>query len=134
VRNNLLTMPRSIEHPEFLSLRDQFAVCRPVGPLSLEEAVRLIDDSLQYCKEHGIDRLLANVTGAVAFPSPSLTDRFWLITKWAESARGFVTLSLVVPADMIMPDKIGITFANNRGMNGNVFSDETDAIQWLCSN
>jgi hypothetical protein len=78
--------------------------------------------------------LLANVTGAVGFPSPSLTDRFWLITKWAESARGFVTLSLVVPADMIMPDKIGITFANNRGMNGNVFSNENDAIQWLCSN
>jgi hypothetical protein len=126
-------MPRIIEHPEFFSLQDQFAICRPVGTFSLDEAVRLIDDSLYYCKEHGIERLLANITGSLGFPSPSLTDRFWFISKWAESARGLVRLSLVVPADMILPDKIGKTFASNRGLHADAFPQENEAIEWLCS-
>ena len=126
-------MPRPIEFPEFFSLQDNFAVCRPVGELSLEEAVRLIDDSLRYCKENGIARLLANVTKVTGFPSPSLTDRFWLITKWADSARGHVLLSMVAPADMILPDKMGVSFAANRGLESDVFADESEAIEWLRS-
>jgi hypothetical protein len=126
-------MPNSIQHPEFFSLRKNYAICRPVGELSLDDAVRLIDDSLRFCKENKITRLLANVTGSTPFPSPSLTDRFWLITRWAESARGLVLLSVVAPEDIIHPEKIGVVFAANRGLEANIFSDESEAIEWLCS-
>ena len=126
-------MRKQIEHPEFFSLKENYAVCRPVGKLSLEENVRMIDDSLRFCKENNITRLLADITKAVGFPSPSLTDRFWLVTKWADSARGRVMLSLVVPSDMILPDKMGVTFAENRGLHSDVFPDENKAVEWLCS-
>jgi hypothetical protein len=126
-------MTNPIFHPEFFSLQKNYAVCRPVGELTLDDAVRLIDDSLRFCKEHELTRLLANVTGAVPFPSPSLTDRFWFISRWAESARGLVTLCVVAPAEMIHPDKVGVVFAANRGLRGEVFSDEKEAVEWLCS-
>jgi hypothetical protein len=125
-------MNTPILNPEFFSLRKNYAVCRPVGELSLDDAVRLIDDSLRFCKQHEITRLLANVTGATPFPSPSLTDRFWLVTRWAESARGLVILSVVAPADIIHPDKMGVVFAENRGLYADIFSDENEAVKWLC--
>ncbi|PYT01162.1 MAG: hypothetical protein DMF63_04230 [Acidobacteria bacterium] len=126
-------MQLPILNPEFFSLRKNYAVCRPVGALSLDDAVRLIDDSLRFCEENDITRLLANVTGSTPFPSPSITDRFWLITKWAESARGRVILSVVAPAEIIHPEKIGVVFAENRGLYSDVFSDEDEAVNWLCS-
>jgi hypothetical protein len=125
-------MYTSIQHPEFFSLRNNFAVCRPVGELSLEDAVRLIDDSLRFCKENKITRLLADVTGAAQIPPPSLADRFWLITRWAESARGLVLLAVVAPAEIIHPEKMGVLFATNRGLDADIFSDEEDAVRWLC--
>src|SRR5690348_14332872 len=103
----------TVQHPEFFSLQGTYAVCRPVGELSLDDAVRLIDDSLQFCKENEITRLLANVKGMTEFSPPSLTDRFWLITKWAESARGRVTLAVVAPEEVIHPEKIGVVFGAN---------------------
>ena len=128
-----LKMSTPIQHPEFFSIQKNYAVCRPVGELSLDEAVRLIDDSLRFCKENDIIRLLANVTEAGPFPSPSVTDRFWFITKWAESARGLVMLSIVAPEDIIHPEKIGKLFASNRGLQGDIFTNEAEAIEWLCS-
>ena len=126
-------MPNSIQHPEFFSLQKNYAICRPVGKLSLDDAVRLIDDSLRFCKMNKITRLLANVTGSTPFPSPSLTDRFWLVTRWAESARGLVLLSVVAPEEIIHPEKLGVVFAANRGLEAEIFSDEAAAIEWLCS-
>lgn len=124
-------MTTPILHPEFFSLQKTYAVCRPVGELTLDDAVRLIDDSLRFCEEHEITRLLANITGATRFPAPSLTDRFWLITRWAESARGRVILSVVAPAEIIHPDKMGVVFGENRGLHGDIFSDEKEAVRWL---
>jgi hypothetical protein len=38
---------------------------------------------------------------------------------------------LVVNQEMIDPDRFGVTVAMNRGLNGNVFSTEEEAIAWL---
>jgi hypothetical protein len=126
-------MPKPIESPEFFSLHENYAECRPVGELSLEEAVKLIDDSLRYCLENDVTRLLADISATMGLPSPSLTDRFWLITKWAESAQGFVTLAVVAPRDIIHPEKLGEVFAANRGLDGGIFADKNEAINWLRS-
>ena len=122
-----------IQVPEFVSLQEKYAVCRPVGEMTLERAVTAVDDALHYCFRNKIRGLLVNVSGTSGFPSPSLTDRFWYVTKWAETARGRVVLSMVAPPFMVLPDKMGVTFASNRGLQSDVFFDENEAVEWLCS-
>jgi len=126
-----MSTPKQV--PEFFSLQDKYGVCRPVGEMTLDRAVAAVDDALHYCSKNKIRGLLVNVSGTSGFPSPSLTDRFWYVTKWAETARGRVVLSMVAPPFMILPDKMGVTFAANRGLQSEVFLDEDEAAQWLCS-
>src|SRR6188768_995708 len=121
------------QFPEFFSLEDKYAACRPVGEMTLDRAVAAIDDAIRYCFTSKIRGLLVNVSGTTGFPSPSLTDRFWYVTKWAETARGRVVLSMVAPPFMVLPDKMGVTFASNRGLQSDVFFDENEAAEWLCS-
>ena len=97
----------------------------------MDDAVRVIDDSLRFCKNNEIIKLLADVTQITHLRPPSLVDRFWLITKWAESARGRVKLAVVAPGEIIHPEKIGVMFGANRGLEGDIFVDEDEAIEWL---
>ena len=126
-------MHDTIQRPEFFSLQKNYAVCRPLGELTLDDAVRVIDDSLRFCKNNDISKLLADTTTLTHLTPPSLIDRFWLITKWAESARGEVLLAVVAPAEIIHPEKIGVMFGANRGLQGDIFSNENEAIEWLAS-
>ena len=124
-------MATTIQPPEFFSLRDNYALFRPVAELTLDETVELIDNAVFYCRENEITGLLVDVTEVTGFPSPSVSERFWFISKWAETAGGKVAISMVARAEMITPDKIGITIATNRGLRTDVFTDEADALKWL---
>ena len=126
----MITPPPSLP---FLTVEESYAVCRPVGEYTLDETVDLIDNAIRYCYENEIDGLLADVTGVTGFPSPSVTDRFWFVTKWAETSAGHVVVALVARPELISPDKIGITFAMNRGLESDVFTDKAEALQWLRS-
>jgi len=126
-------MSTATQFPEFFSLQEKYAVCRPVGEMTLDHAVTIVDDALHYCFKNKIRGLLVNVSKTSGFPSPSLTDRFWYVTKWAETARGCVILSMVAPPFMVLPDKMGVTFASNRGLQSDVFFDEEEAAKWLCT-
>ena len=119
--------------PEFLTLSEDFAYYRPVAEMTLEEAIERINDALLFCRENGIVGILVDITQLSGFPPPSLTDRFWFIAKWAETSGGRVVVSMVAPPEMIMPDKIGVTMALNRGLRTDVFTREEDAIKWLRS-
>jgi len=124
-------MATTIQPPKFFSLRDNYALFRPVAELTLDETVELIDNAVFYCRENEITGLLVDVTEVTGFPSPSVSERFWFISKWAETAGGKVAISMVARAEMITPDKIGITIATNRGLRSDVFTDEAEAIKWL---
>jgi len=117
--------------PEFFTLRDDYALYRPHGEFDLDQTVDLIDNAVLYCRQNKITGLLVDVTGVIGLPLPSLSDRFWLITKWAETAKEKVILCLIVSPEMIAPDKIGVTIAANRGLRSDVFTTETDAVTWL---
>jgi len=86
---------------------------------------------LAYCRDNKIRRLLVDITGMTGFPPPSTLQRFFFGSKWAETAGGKVALSVVAPAEMIDPEKIGVTVATNRGLQTDVFTAESDAVDWL---
>lgn len=119
--------------PKFFSLSENYAIYRPVAQLTKDEAIELIDQAVLYCRENEIRGLLVDITSATGLPLPSISDRFWFITRWAETAAGRVVIAMVAPPEMITPDKIGITVARNRGLRSDVFTNETDALKWLRS-
>jgi hypothetical protein len=116
-----------------LSLENDYAAFRLTGQYTLEKAVDLVNEAISYCKENDFDRLLVNVTDVTGFPSPTTTERFQFATQWALTAAGRVILAMVAPLELIDPERIGVTMGTNRGLRSEVFTDETEAIAWLCS-
>ena len=72
-----------------------------------------------------------NVTDYHGYAIPNLSDRFFFISKWAETAAGRVALAIVAPPEVILQDKFGVTIATNRGLLSDVFTDEAEALEWL---
>jgi hypothetical protein len=125
------TMNATLQLTDYLELTDTFACLRPVCEASLEEAIDLVDEAIRYCRDNEINGLLVDARKLTGFPSPTVTDRFWLASRWAETAGGRVVLAMVQRPEMTMPDKIGVTFAMNRGLMIDVFAEEADAMLWL---
>jgi hypothetical protein len=108
-----------------------YARFRPVGQISLNQAVDLISEALAFCVEKRIARLLVSATGLTGFGVPGTFERYSLSTRFASIARSRVKVVLVVNSEMIDPNRFGVTVAKNRGLNANVFSVEEEAIAWL---
>ncbi|MGB2751940.1 MAG: hypothetical protein WBC19_07765 [Pyrinomonadaceae bacterium] len=121
------------ELPEYLSNGEHYASYHPVGEMTLADCVSMIDGAIRYCRDNGIGSLLVNITGVSGFPPPSTTDRFLFTKHWAETAAGKLAVAMVAPPEMIDLDKIGVTMAGNRGLRSDVFTLESDAIEWLLS-
>jgi hypothetical protein len=101
---------------------------------SLDAAVGMIARAIEYCRAVDIEGLLVDARELHGFPHPTVVDRYWFVRKWAEVSRGKVVLSLIQRPEMIDPEQIGVTIANNAGLTANVFDNEPDARAWLLDN
>ena len=104
---------------------------RPIGRTSLAEAVAWVDAALAYSRVQGIKELLVNGVLVTGFEPPSLSERYFLVEKWALTAGGALRVAMVLRPEMIDPEKFGITVAYNRRLIADVFVDERHAIDWL---
>jgi hypothetical protein len=120
--------------PDFLSTEEQIAVYAPTTQASLDVAVEMIGHAIEYCRANNIEGLLIDVRELHGFPHPTVVDRYWFVRKWAEVSGGKVVLSLIQRPEMIDPEQIGVTIANNAGLTANVFDNEPDAREWLLEN
>jgi hypothetical protein len=102
-----------------------------VGTVSLEEAVDMVSAAIGYAREKGASELLANISALTGFAPPETSERYFLIEKWAAAAGGRVRLVVVARAEVIDPHKFGVTVAANRGLIGNIFVTEAEALAWL---
>lgn len=123
------------ELPEFYEVAVEGHGCfRPVGSWTLADIVEAVDRAILCSRDRGIRCLIADVSAATGFVSPTLSERFHFISKWAATADGTVTLCVVARDEMILEDKFGTVFAANRGLSSNVFSTPDEALRWLTSN
>jgi len=107
------------------------AYFRPVGNLTLDEAIQLVDQCITHTREQRIPKLLFNARGLTGFRSPSLPERYFAARRFASASQSQVQLAMVIQADMIDPEKFGVTVARNSGMNADVFTQEAEALDWL---
>jgi hypothetical protein len=104
---------------------------RPAGLVTFEQAIEMVAGAMRYAREQGLVDLVANTNDLTGFPQPSTFARYSLAVKWAEAAGGALRVALVTRAEIIDPQKIGVLMAQNRGVNGDVFTNETEALAWL---
>ncbi len=93
----------------------------------------MVTAAIAYARAQGVRELMTNATSLTGFESPSIAQRFIFVEKWASAAGGVVRLAMVVRPEMIDPEKFGVTVGANRGLIGDVFVSEAEAVAWLDS-
>ena len=116
-----------------IEVTDDCAYYRPVGQLTLDEAIELVNRTIAHVRDQRIPKLLFNAKALVGFPSPSLPTRYFAMRRFAATSQGLVQVAMVVQVEHIDPEKFGVMVARNSGLNADVFSDEKEAILWLQS-
>jgi hypothetical protein len=116
---------------ELIQVIGDCAFCRPVGTATLEVAVVMTEQAIQFARVRNLPKLFFNAERLTGFPSPSLPERYFLSRRFATAAAGQVQLAMVVRREMIDPEKFGIQVARNAGMNADVFDNEPEALLWL---
>ena len=104
---------------------------RPVGSVSFDEAVALVSDAIAAARRNQVRDLLVDTTALTGLPSPDTFQRFLAAVAWSDEARGGVRLAMVARAELIDPNKFGVTVAANRGLVSNIFTTEAEARAWL---
>jgi hypothetical protein len=104
---------------------------RPVGKVTLEQGAELVDQAIVYARDRALPKLLINCTDLVGFPSPTLPQRYFMVRGWAQTAQGRVQVAMVARAEMIDPEKFGITVARNAGLTAEVYPTVPEAVAWL---
>ena len=104
---------------------------RPEDAVTFAQAEQAVAEALARTCERGGRELMVVATHLAGLPAPDLAQRHRMVRRWAEAARGRVTLALVVPPHLIDAEKFGVVAGRNFGLRGDVFTEETDAAQWL---
>lgn len=107
------------------------AFYRPTGKVTFERAVDLVAQAMRRARELEARTLLVNSLGLTGMTPPTIFGRHTLAVKWAESAGSRLHVALVARPEFIDPEKIGVVMAQNRGVSGDVFTNEAAAISWL---
>ena len=117
--------------PQHFEVLEDYCCYRLSGHGPLEEAANKVIEAITFSREQGMRNLLIDTTNWTGHQSPTTIERF----KWAEAftaaAHSALKLAMVVRPEMMDPDKFEVAVARNRGLNGNVFDSEKDALAWL---
>ncbi|MHA3773393.1 hypothetical protein ACXR0O_17810 [Verrucomicrobiota bacterium sgz303538] len=116
--------------PDNFEMVDGYACFRPAGQVSLQQGIDMITDALASASSQEITRLLVDTTHLAGFEAPSVLQRFDMLEQWAFTFSR-VKLALVTRPDLIDQEHFGVTVGRNRGLFGNVFSSEPEAVAWL---
>ena len=106
---------------------------RPAARVSFEQAVEMVAASMRNARALELTDLLVNTKGLVGFSQPSIFARYSLAVEWARSSGAALRVALVARPEIIDAQKIGVLMAQNRGVAGDVFTNEAEALAWLDS-
>lgn len=116
------------EHFEVVGTR---GIYRPVGVVSLEQAIDMIAAAIERARGLKLVDLVVNVHELSGFAVPNTFGRYAFAVRWADAGGGMVRVAFVARPEWIDREKIGMIMAQNRGLDAQVFAVEADAIRWL---
>ena len=117
--------------PDHFEIMKDYSCYRLSGNGPLLEAAGKVIEAIIFAREQGIRRLLIDTTKWTGHDKPDTLERFHFAQVFTEAARSAVKLAMAVRPELMDPRKFEVTVATNRGMNGNVFDSEKDALAWL---
>ena len=117
--------------PEHFEVMEGYCCYRLSGQGPLAEAAGKVIQAIDYSREQKMRNLLIDTTNWTGHKSPDTMERYNVAQAFAYAARSAVKLAMVVRPEMMDPDKFEVTVARNRGLVGNVFNSEKDALAWL---
>lgn len=122
-----------MDKPINFEIRHGDAIFRATGKVSVEQAAELTTSAIAYAREQHIEKLLIDVTGLFGFEPPNLAYRYFLTRELADAARGQVCIAFVTRREMMDPQQLGTTVAENDGLRICGFESEEEALAWLKS-
>ena len=123
---------KNMKAPENFEVMEGYCCYRLSGHGRLAEAASKVIEVITFSQEQGMRNLLIDTTSWTGHESPDTLARYDVAQAFADAARcSAVKLAMVVRPEMMDPDKFEVTVARNRGLVGNVFDSEKDALAWL---
>ena len=116
--------------PEFVERIGSRAFYRPVLSASFHDALQRCLAAVTWAREQGCADMIVNVRGISGMEAITAFMKYEVAVGWAQSA-GTMRVALVVPDELMDPNKFALLMAQNRGANGDAFTNEADALQWL---
>jgi hypothetical protein len=110
---------------------EAYSCYRLAGHGPLEEAAHKVIEVITFAREQGIRNLLIDATHWTGHPNPTTIERFDWAEAFAKAALTKLKVAMVVRPELMDPEKFEVTVARNRGLFGNVFDSEKDALAWL---
>ena len=120
-----------MEAPEHFEVMEGYCRYRLSGHGPLAEAAGKVIEVIAFSRQQRIDKLLIDTTNWTGHGSPDTLERYTWAQAFAEAARSTVRVAMVVRPEMMDPDNFEVTVARNRGLMGNVFDSEREALKWL---
>jgi hypothetical protein len=120
-----------MEAPEHFEVMEGYCCYRLSGHGPLAEAAGKVIEVIAFSRQQRIDKLLIDTTNWTGHGSPDTLERYTWAQAFAEAARSTVRVAMVVRPEMMDPDNFEVTVARNRGLMGNVFDSEREALAWL---
>lgn len=117
--------------PERFEVMDDYACFRLSGHGPLADAATKVIEVINFAKNHGVHNLLVDTTSWTGHVSPGTFERYEVASAFAKAAGPALKVAMVVRPEMMDPDKFEVVVAKNRGLTGNVFDSEKDALAWL---
>jgi len=117
--------------PEGFQIAKDYAIYRPIGDISLEEAISLVSQAITFARDRQIGRLLVDSTKLTGFGSLGTVDRYLIGERLAHAACSSMRIAMVARAKLIDPHRFGVMVARNRGLDNDVFTSEAEVLAWL---
>ena len=117
--------------PTDFEIMEGYCCYRLSGQGSLAEAASKVIDAIIFSREQGMRNLLIDTTRWTGHANPSTVERFKVAEAFAEAARSAVKLAMVARPELMDPNKFEVMVGRNRGLIGNIFDSEKDALTWL---
>jgi hypothetical protein len=116
--------------PEFVECVGRRAFYRPVLAANFQGALELCMAAIRWARDQQCNDMLVNVQGISGIESLTAFMRYEMAVQWAQNA-GTLRIALVVPEALMDPQKFAMLMVHNRGVSGDVFIDEAEALDWL---